>query len=57
VNEPVAQPEYRPELEDAFERLGAPTDEFAGSLTTAGVAFFLGVLGLLAGVGGTLFMI
>lgn len=57
MSEPTAQPDYPPAVEEAFERVGPPAEEFAGSPTTAGVAIFLGALGLLAGVAGTVFVI
>lgn len=49
--------EYPEPLQEAFDQLGPPTEEFKGSVSTAVVAMFLGVLGLIAGIGGTIFMI
>lgn len=57
MSEPTAQREYPLPVQDAFERLGPPSDEFVGSPSTAGVAIVLGSLALVGGVGGTLFFI
>jgi hypothetical protein len=48
---------YPPNVQDAFDGLGPPREEFAGSPTNAYVAIVLGILGLIAGIGGTIFVI
>lgn len=57
MNDSPSRAVYSPETLDAFERVGQPAEEFAGSPTTAYTMIVLGVLGMIVGVGGTIFFI
>jgi hypothetical protein len=50
-------PDYPEDLQDAFDRLGPPREEFQGSAANAIAGMILGTLGMIVGAAGTVFIV